>query len=192
MSKRSISEVSNPVENIFNKKQKTENNRPENQKEVDVLMESLHRGIDEIKRNKSRNLKTFQEEIDQLIIKFSNAIQTLNETYFTRKDFKKIEMIYFLENKELVDYLNNYIQGNKYIPRDFYLKNTSKIIQELLHASQTSLGKLISEHYPSWQKTISNKIKQMSIPHLSENNENVKEVKELRYYANKISRQIKI
>lgn len=192
MSKRNINQVSNPVQNNNEKKMKTENtfvSRPATKEEVDVLMTSLRKGADEVKKNKSRNLNTFQREIDEMIQEFRDDIQTLSDSHFTRHDWKtkKIDMIYLIKNRDLINYLYAYLRDNKYLSGDFKLKNTSKIIQELLWASQTPLGKLFCEYHPKFRIAIENKIKEMSVSNLSEFAESIKEVKELRYYANKIS-----
>lgn len=201
MSKRNISEVSNPVENIKNKKMKTET-RPVTKEEVDELMdirsaasqrdESLRKSAEEAKKNKSRNLASFQKEIDDKIAKFRDDIQTLNNTHFTRQDWKKISMSYALRNKDMAYYCLDYIIKNKNIPREFSHKNNAKIIQELLWTSQTSVGKLFTEYYPKYWAAIEDRIKVVSVPNLSEKSESIQEVRELRSYANQLQCQINV
>lgn len=191
MSKRSISQVSNPVQNMNQKKMKSEN-RPATKEEVDFLMTSLRKSAEDAKKNKCKNLTSFQREIDELIQKFREDMETLNSVYFTRQDIKKYEMTYLLRNRNLIDYLNCFLQTNKYLTRDFYLKNTCKIIQNILWASQSALGKLVGEHYPSWKTAVENKIREMSVPRLSEDTESMKEVQELRGFANRVAREVQI
>jgi len=189
MSKRNINQVSNAVQNMNNKKMKTEEGKPSS---VAELLTILSNRVDETRKNKSKNLNVFQQEIDDLIQKFREEMEVLNGAYFTRQDIKKYEMFYLLNNRNMIDYLNVHLQGNKDLPREFYLKNTSKIIQEILRASQTALGQLFGQHYPKWKNTVQNKIRELSIPRLSTDSENVKEVQELRLYTNKITRQVNI
>jgi hypothetical protein len=136
------------------------------------------------------DLDAFQQEIDDKILKFTESNQTLNNSYFTRKDFKELQKVYILKMKEMIE-LYFYIEKNIEKNHEFYLKNQAKLIQEILTSTQTEFGKLFQQYYPSFRHVVLDRINFFSNQVYSMRCQSVKEVQDLTSFASRIQQNIK-